>query len=128
MKTTKNIILLILIMFFTLSGFAQIPDGIILSIKSGDGKKLSNYFNDNIELVILEKDDVYSKSQAEQIVKDFFRNHKPTAFSILHKGGKKGAQYVIGTLKNGKGSYRVYFLLKERNNKTFIHQLRIEKE
>ena len=128
MNVTKNLVLLTLLMFLSFGGFAQIPDDIILSLKSGDGKKLASYFNENIEMVILEKDDVYSKSQAEQIVKDFFKNHPPSGFSILHQGGKEEAKYAIGKLKNGKGSYRVYFLLKTKGNKTYIHQLRIEKE
>lgn len=108
---------------------AQVPDEIIQSLKSGDSKTLSAYFNQNIEMAVLENDNVYSKAQAEQIVNNFFRNYSPENFTIVHQGGKEGAQYVIGNLTTSSGkfrSFRVYFLLKKNSGKDYIHQLRIE--
>lgn len=113
-------------LFSTVS--AQIPGEIIGSIKTGNAKTLSGYFNQNVELVVLANDNVYSKAQAQQIVTDFFSNNTPESFTILHDGGKEGSKYVIGTLKTKNGSFRVYFLLKQNDGKDYIHQLRIEKQ
>lgn len=126
----------IVLLFFFISGFlivtnevkAQVPDEIIQSLKSGNSKTLSEYFNQNVELVVLENDNVYSKAQAQQIVNKFFSSNSPESFTIIHQGGKEGAQYVIGNLSTGSGSFRVYFLLKKNNGKDYIHQLRIEKQ
>jgi hypothetical protein len=107
---------------------AQIPDEIILSLKSGNARTLSGYFNQNVELVVPGSDNVYSKAQAQLIVNDFFSSHSPQSFSVIHQGGKEGAQYVIGNLGTRKGSFRVYFLLKKSDGKDYIHQLRIEKQ
>lgn len=107
---------------------AQVPDEIIQSLKTGNSKTLSAYFNQNVELVVLENDNVYSKAQAQQIVNKFFSSNPPESFSIIHQGGKEGAQYVIGNLVTGKGTYRVYFLLKKSEGKDYIHQLRIESQ
>jgi type II secretory pathway component PulC len=107
---------------------AQIPDESIQSLKSGDSKTLSSYFNQNVEMVVLENDNVYSKAQAQQIVSKFFSNNAPESFNVIHQGGKEGAQYVIGNLVTGKGTYRVYFLLKKSEGKEYIHQLRIESQ
>ncbi len=107
---------------------AQIPDEIILSLKSGNAKILSEYFNQNVELMVPENDNVYSKAQAQLIVNDFFTTYSTQGFSVIHQGGKEGAQYVIGNLSTKKGSFRVYFLLKNNNGKDYIHQLRIEKQ
>ncbi len=107
---------------------AQITDEIILSLKSGNAKSLSDYFNQNVELVVQENDNVYSKAQAQLIVNDFFSEHSPHSFSVIHQGGKEGAQYVIGNLDTKKGTFRVYFLLKKNDDKDYIHQLRIEKQ
>ncbi len=109
-------------------GKAQIPDEIILSLKSGNAKVLSKYFNDNVELVILENDNVNSRAQAQQIVNKFFSEVKPEKFTIIHQGGKEGAKYVIGNLITKNQSFRVYFLLKQNNGNSYIHQLRIEKQ
>jgi len=107
---------------------SQIPDQIILSLKTGNAKVLSDYFNQNVELVVLDNDNVYSKAQAQQIVNNFFNTYKPEDFISIHDGGKEGAKYVIGRLITKNGKFRVYFLLKQSQGKDYIHQLRIEKE
>jgi hypothetical protein len=115
-------------LIFTNHSKAQVPDEIIQSLKTGNSKTLSEYFNQNVELVVLENDNVYSKAQAQQIVNKFFSSNPPESFNVIHQGGKEGAQYVIGNLVTGKGSYRVYFLLKKSEGKEYIHQLRIESQ
>lgn len=107
---------------------AQVPDEIILSLKSGNAKVLSGYFNQNVELVVLDSDNIYSKAQAQQIVGNFFSGHPPENFTIIHQGGREGAKYVIGNLETKNGKFRVYFLLKQSEGKNYIHQLRIEKQ
>ena len=116
----------LLISSFAVTG--QVPEKIILSLKSGNAKTLSEYFNQNVELVVPDSDNVYSKAQAQQIVGNFFSIYTPVSFSILHQGGKEGAKYVIGNLGTKTGIFRVYFLLKQNEGKDYIHQLRIEKQ
>jgi len=109
-------------------GQSQIPDGIVSSIQNGNDAALAAFFNENVELVVQTHDDVYSKSQAQQIVAEFFKANKPKQFSIIHQGGKDGARYAIGSLTTNTGTFRVYFLLKNKDNISYIHQLRIEKQ
>jgi hypothetical protein len=106
----------------------EIPEGIVLAFKAGNSKELSKYFNSNLELVIVDNENVYSKPQAEQIIKDFFMKHIPKNFTILHEGGKEESRYAIGNLVTNNGIFRVYFLLKHKDNMQLIHQLRIETE
>lgn len=115
-------------LFASLNSSAQIPDEIILSLQTGNAKVLSGYFNDNVELVVLDNDNVYSKAQAKQIVNNFFNSFTPESFNVIHQGGKEGSKYVIGNLKTNNGNFRIYFLLKNNNGKDYIHQLRIEKK
>ena len=116
--------------FFILTSvtFAQIPDGIVISIQSGNDAALAEFFNENVELVVQTHDDVYSKSQAQQIIAEFFKANKPKKFSIIHQGGKEDAQYAIGSLTTNTGVFRVYFLLKNKDKNSYIHQLRLEKQ
>ena len=115
-------------LFSSLNSSAQIPDEIILSLQTGNAKVLSKYFNDNVELVVLDNDNVYSKAQAKQIVSNFFKSFTPESFNVIHQGGKEGSKYVIGNLKTNNGNFRIYFLLKNSNGKDYIHQLIIEKK
>lgn len=128
----KAILLFVMLASFTitpvLQANAQIPDDVVLSLKSGNAKVLAGYFNQNIELAILDDDNVYSKAQAEQIVGNFFTRYQPERFSVLHQRGKEGAQYVIGNLVTKQETFRVYFLLKTSGDKVIIHQLKIEKQ
>lgn len=124
----KLISLLFVFFAFVIVSFAQIPDGIVVSIQTGNDASLAEFFNANVELVVETHDDVYSKSQAQQIVAEFFKSNKPKLFSIIHQGGREGARYAIGSLTTNTGTFRVYFLLKNKNNNSYIHQLRIEKQ
>src|SRR5665648_478604 len=96
MKNIKLKLIFLLFGFFVLTNvsFAQIPDEIVISIQSGNDAKLAEFFNENVELVVETHDDVYSKSQAQQIVAEFFKSNKPKQFSIIHQGGKEGARYA----------------------------------
>lgn len=124
----KFTILLFSLFAFSPGTFAQIPDEIVLSIQNGNHEVLASYFNQNVELVVQTHDDVFSKSQAQQIVAEFFKANKPKQFTIIHQGGKDGARYAIGSLVTNTGTFRVYFLLKNNNDNSYIHQLRIEKQ
>lgn len=130
MKNFKLKLITFVFAFFALVAvsFAQIPDEIVTSIQNGNDGSLAAFFNDNVELVVGTHDDVYSKSQAQQIVAEFFKSNKPKQFAIIHQGGKEDARYAIGSLTTATGTFRVYFLLKNKNNNSYIHQLRIEKQ
>lgn len=132
MPSIKKIAVAIFLAFALISvahtAKSQVPDEIILSLKSGNAEVLSEYFNQNVELVVLDNDNVYSKAQAEQIVTNFFNTHQPEGFGVIHNGGKEEAKYVIGNLTTSNGTFRVYFLLKRNQDKDYIHQLRIEKQ
>jgi hypothetical protein len=117
------------LVFTSLFSDAQVPDEIILGFKKGNVKLLSKYFNQNVELVVLENENVYSKAQAQQIVGNFFNNYISEEFTVLHKSSsKEGSKSVIGTLITPKGNFRVYLFLKQNEGKDYIHQLRIEKQ
>lgn len=121
-----------LIMFISILsfGFADIFDEISSAIRMGNAKQLGTFFSSTVDLTIINQEDVYSKAQAELILKDFFTKNPPTNFNIKHQGtSKEGAKYVIGNLltSNG-GNFRTYFLLRMLNGKFYIQELRFEKE
>ncbi len=104
----------------------DLPDGIVSSLKTGNAKELAKHFNANIDLTLIDKQEIYSKTQAELILKEFFSKNIPSNFTIIHQGEKEGSKYVIGNLTTSKGTFRVSLFLKSQNNTQVIHQLRIE--
>ncbi len=106
------------------SNNSQLKDNILIAIKKGSSKNLAKYFNENVELLILDKEDIYSKAQAELILKDFFIKNKILKFKLIYKSKRKKANYSIGELTTSRGSFRIFFLLKKGK----IYQLRIERK
>lgn len=106
----------------------QIPEKVILALKNGNAHELAFFFGNTLELTILNKEEVYSKSQAEIILKDFFRKNPPDEFELVHQGNGEKTVYAIGNLTCSTKTYRIYFLLKQNYSRLQMHQLRIETE
>lgn len=101
---------------------SEVPSEIISALNDGNSSQLSSYLNANVELVIDNRNDVFSKQQASGIIADFFRKNHVNSFQLLHKGNKDLASFAIGMLKTSDGNYRVYLLTRKNE----IQQLRIE--
>ncbi|MES2593270.1 MAG: DUF4783 domain-containing protein [Bacteroidota bacterium] len=126
---TKAAILLLFVSFSSVAFMPDVIDGIASAIRSGNPRNISQYFIENIDLKVIAQEDVYSKQQAEMILKDFFSKHPVKAYTVAHKSEpKNGSQYVIGTLETGSGKFRIYFLIKTTGSVTLIQQFRIETE
>ena len=131
MKTLRVITLLIFSTFFAGGAFAQssgIPGSVISALNSGDASKLAADLNNNVELVISGKNNVYSKQQAVGIIADFFKKNTVTGFNVTHKSDKGASSFLIGTLNTKNGDHRVYVLTRSSDGKSLIQQIRIEKE
>lgn len=108
---------------------ADLFDQLVIAIKAGDSKQVSQYFNKTIDFATPTLSDVYSKAQAEILLKDFFVSYPPKAFTIQHRGSSaQGTKYIIGKYDYDKGSLRVYILIKEQNGQQLIQELHFEKE
>lgn len=102
----------------------SLPSGITAAINKGDAGSLSVFFNSSIDLVILGRESMCSKSQAEQIMRDFFNKYPNQGFEVLFEGGKENSKYAIGRYTTTNQIFRVYILIKAQ----IIHQIRIEKD
>ena len=109
--------------------FADIYTDINSSMKSGNFKIIASYFNTSVELNIPGADGLYSKAQAELLMKDFFVKNTPRNFTVKHDGvSQDGSKYSIGSLETSTGSYRTYYYLKNNSGSFLIKELRIEKD
>ncbi len=125
-----NFLLLIL---FTLSSnpltgqSEKIEESVIRSIEAGNAADLAQHFTQKVDLSIPGTDDVFSKAQAEQILKEFFQDHPPEKLKLEHKGTSKlKDRYRIGKLITSKGKYRLTYFMKKVDGKARIKKLRIE--
>jgi len=132
-RLMKNLILGIVglvILITTTAAKPDILDDIALAIRSGEARSVARFFGNSVDLTISNQEDVYSKTQAERILLDFFAKNPPRSFQINHKGeSKEGAQYAIGSLVTNSGTnFRTYFYIKTQGNTQVIQELRFMKE
>ena len=112
-------------------GQEDIINSVKETIKAGSAKELANYLNQTVDIMIDEKLESYSKVQAEAVLRDFFKAHVPSEFTIIHKGSSKGGQpqpYVIGQYKSDKETFRVLIKIKTVGKQQFVHEIRFAKE
>jgi hypothetical protein len=108
----------------------QTLDIITKAISVGDVSTLSSYFDQNLDVSILDKEKSYSKVQATEAIQAFFNSNKPKSFNAVHNGTSRGSndQYCIGNLSAATGSFRVYIYLKANSGTMVIKELRFDKE
>ena len=124
----KNIFLLIAVFVGTTS-FSIQPDtdAIVKAFKTADAIEIGGYFDDFIDLKLLDKEEVKNmgRNQATIALKTFFdENHI--------KGFEKGSDreigntlYITGKLTSTGKSYNVTVMLKAKANKHQIITMRI---
>ena len=122
-----SLVTFIFLLLLSVRSEGQIPSQIGSGLKSGNAKMVASCFNDNVELVILDKENVCSKEQGEMILNDFFSKNKPVDFKLTHQGWTDSV-YGIGKLQTANANFRIYFMLKSFANKPMLVQLRIEKD
>ena len=102
------------------------PEEIIQGFENSDARVIGNFFNVSVELIFNESQAVYAKSQAEQILRNFFNNNaspnRRFNYKHLHGSDRDNVQYFIGELHTGKGMYRVTIYMKN----SLIYRMRIE--
>ena len=96
---------------------------------SSEPNSVARWFGDDVELGIDGHKASYPKSQAEFIVRDYFRRYTPTTFTLLRQGAKDTAQrYLIGKYQGGQGPVKVYVLMKHDKGRYLIDMLDLSKE
>jgi hypothetical protein len=121
-------LLCLLLSFTVFSSFSQelAFDKLEIGFQKGDEKIILTHVVDKLLLNIEQKESVYSKSQAEMILRDFFTKNPPKSFKFIFKGTKGGSTCAVGILVCANKEYRVSIALKEETPIFKLEQLNIE--
>lgn len=121
------VLLTAVLLAFGLHAQDDVKEKVVQAMRTGNSKDLAAHFIPNIDLTIKDASDVYSRAQAEQIVRKFFNDNPPVDLVIEHNGvSKLGDKYFIGILRTTTGYFRVTFFLKKGDTAFQVKQLRIE--
>lgn len=99
------------------------------TIKAGSAKELSKYLNQTVDVTLEGNVQSYSKTQAEFVLRDFFKQHPPNEVNIIHQGSSKGGQpFAILQYKSNADVYRLFMKIKSSGNIQFLDDIRFTKE
>jgi len=133
MTFTKPFYLLLVacLVLFTFPSQAQNKsiEQVKLVLEVGSARELSQYLNDKVDLNINGNAATYSHSQAEGVLKNFFKENPPQSFQFNHEGSSQnGLIYAIGEYKTNDASFRVWIRLKKVSDHFLIHEMSFVKE
>jgi hypothetical protein len=105
-----------------------VPRELKEAIACGDAGRMADFFHESLEMTILEKDHMASRDHAVRIMEGFFKENKPSGFTVSFEGTKEKSKYAIGSLATDKGTFRVNLFFMSRGDAHLIYYLSIEKE
>ena len=124
--------LLFLFCLFSVLGQASntggdVVDDISRLFKEANTKELSKYFSTTVSMSLLKDEGVYSKVQAEIVLRDFFGRHNPQEVSLVHRlDSNPNFKYVVLQLKTGKQHFRISYKIVSEGSIYRMTELRIE--
>lgn len=99
------------------------------AIKAGDASQLTRTFAQAVDINLEGNISTYSKAQSEFVLKEFFKKHPVSDFSIVHTGSSKGGlQFAIGRYLSGKESYNVLMRVRQVGTDYLVHEISFVKE
>jgi len=128
----KSLLLFVVLLFHFPASIAfqgDIIDDLNGQFKSANSKDIAANFSSSVDLIIIDEEDVYSKAQAEQILRSFFTKYIPVKSTVIHRlNTNPNFRYGALSLVTKNGSFRVSITLKKNGNAFFITELKIETE
>lgn len=95
------------------------------AIANGDSKQIVVHIHEHLLLDINNKEVAYSRSQSEQILRDFFKNNRPASFDVSYRG----SEAMLGSLKTQNNKkFRISLKLKSAGSSYNLEQLSISEQ
>ncbi len=102
-------------------------DALARYFRTSDASKMSDGFSSTLQLNILSEENVYSKAQAEQIMRDFFSKNKPVSVKIIHRlTSNPNYKLAVLSMLTAKDSFRVSISLSSSGTRFLVKEMRIE--
>jgi len=124
----KKIFILTILALF---GMAFSPQNDIEAIKqafkSGNADEVAKYFDDYVDIKLLDKDEVKNigRNQASIALKSFFSENGVKGFLKISDREIGTTMYMTGKLLNGSKGYNITVMMKQKGGKHVIITIRI---
>lgn len=124
----KGLLTVILFLSMFVAVKAQALEDVVNNIRGANVPGIAHYFDNLVAITINNNQSVYSKAQAEIVLKDFFGKNPVKDFVVMQSGTSgTSSRYAIGKLTTNGGSYNLYVVLKQKENAYVLQEIRFEK-
>jgi hypothetical protein len=124
----KRTFFTILFSLFILVAKAQVLEDVVNNIRGGNVPGITKYFDKMVAITINNNQSTYSGAQAEMVLKDFYNKNTVKDFVIVQSGSSGStSKFVIGKLTTSGGIYQLYIVMKLKDEKYMLHEMRFEK-
>ncbi len=104
----------------------EMTDEMITALKNGDANSLSIYFNQSIDLKIIDKSGVFNKKQAEIILENFFNENKISSLDVKQYKEQTNFTTIICNMKTqNNNEFIIYLNVTNFNQTQLITQIKI---
>lgn len=124
---------LICILFFIIStsnlAHAQaVVENVVKAVNNSDASLMSKAFSSSIDINIDNNQAIYSKTQAEVVIKKFFEANTIKSFETkyISQQDDRSFLYIVGTLITEKSNYLVLLNFKHTNNTYYLVEIKFE--
>lgn len=116
-----------LFMMTSLAGINDVIDDIASCVRSANTKELSKHFSSTVSMTLLNDEGIYSRVQAEIILRDFFNKNTPTNVKLAHRlDSNPNFRYVVLNLETSRETFRVSYKLTNNDDSFQVTEFRIE--
>jgi hypothetical protein len=123
------LMLLLPVFFHPVRAQSEVISEVRAALKAGSSRELVKYFNTTVDLNFEGEKSSYSRSQAEFVLRDFFKKYPPASFEYIHQGASKGGlTYLIGKYTYDSGSFRVLLYIKKSGDSHMVDLIDFSRE
>lgn len=110
------------------NNLGDILDEISTALKNGNSKEISKHFASSVSMTFISDEGVYSKVQAEIILRDFFNKNAPSGVKITNRiESNPNFKFIVLQLVTSKDDFKVSYKLVSDGNSFKISELKVEK-
>lgn len=103
-------------------------DSVIAAIDTNSSNDLARFFESSISLNINGQQGSYSKSQAEIVIREFFKKNPSQGFSIVYSSETNpNLSSYIGDYLSGQGTFKVFIKVSQQDSNLKIYSLEFVK-
>jgi hypothetical protein len=105
-------------------------EDMVNAVENAHVTDMVKYFDSYVNITINNLPAIYSRNQAEIVMRDFFEKNPPKTFDVTDNGSPdNNSKFIIAILTTSTGiKYNTYILMKMKDGAFMLQQMSINKQ